>query len=158
MNKFPIFFQCENCDRWLHTDCDNLETEDDMERACDFGYFCPPCRKKTARPGPLPPDTAPLSPQALSPNYASYTKLNFGQLALEMPKISADVSRGPSRQHLVDGFCVSERARNFIQEQSLKYNEIKKPKKRGRGARGSTGVPSLSRLTSIGEEDGDDKG
>ena len=128
-----------------------------MERACDFGYFCPPCRKSSARSGPLPPDASPLSPQSLSPNYTQYSKLHVGQHALEMPKIALD-ARVPARQHLVDGYCVSERARNFIQEQAAKYSELKKPKKRGRGARGGAMVPGLSRLTSIGEEDADDKG
>ena len=43
---------CLHCDRWLHANCDGILTEDDAERAADFGYNCWFCRPITGHPGP----------------------------------------------------------------------------------------------------------
>ncbi|XP_064643993.1 histone-lysine N-methyltransferase 2C-like isoform X4 [Lineus longissimus] len=54
-----LIIQCTQCDRWLHAMCDGLKSEDDAERASDFGYQCMFCRVHTGVPGPLPPPPTP---------------------------------------------------------------------------------------------------
>ena len=44
--------QCIHCDRWLHAICDGLRTEDEAERASEYGYHCLYCRPKTGHLGP----------------------------------------------------------------------------------------------------------
>ena len=145
--------QCESCTRWLHTFCDNLHSEDDAERAADYGYHCLYCRPVTGKAGPLPPEHgSELEP--LSPNSSMHI-LACGQMALEIPKMP-DVPRVPVRQFMVDGVCVSDRARALIQDQQAKFTEVKKRKKRG-GARGG-GLVGVQRLMSTEDDFMEDKG
>ncbi|XP_054161923.1 histone-lysine N-methyltransferase 2C-like [Oppia nitens] len=41
-----LIIQCIQCNRWLHSKCDGMTTEDDCESAADFGYHCLLCRPK----------------------------------------------------------------------------------------------------------------
>lgn len=36
--------------RWLHAKCDGMNTEDDCEKAADFGYHCINCRPEDEPP------------------------------------------------------------------------------------------------------------
>ena len=58
--------ECQNCQRWLHTHCDHLYTDDDAERASAHDYHCMFCRPLTGKLGPLPPPRTP-SPEPASP-------------------------------------------------------------------------------------------
>uniref|UniRef100_A0A2C9KCS1 Uncharacterized protein n=1 Tax=Biomphalaria glabrata TaxID=6526 RepID=A0A2C9KCS1_BIOGL len=57
-----LIIQCQQCDRWLHCECDGLHGEDEAELAADYGYNCTFCRPKTGKEGPLPPPPPPPSP------------------------------------------------------------------------------------------------
>lgn len=47
-----LIIQCVQCERWLHAPCDGIRSEDDAERAADYGYHCLFCRPKTGQYGP----------------------------------------------------------------------------------------------------------
>ncbi|XP_014677931.1 PREDICTED: histone-lysine N-methyltransferase 2C-like, partial [Priapulus caudatus] len=57
-----LVIQCTNCDRWLHTSCDGMHNEDDVERAADWGYHCLVCRQSTHRSKYPPPPPKPPKP------------------------------------------------------------------------------------------------
>ncbi|XP_059154742.1 histone-lysine N-methyltransferase 2C-like isoform X4 [Physella acuta] len=73
-----LIIQCQQCDRWLHCECDGLSGEEDAEIAADYGYHCYFCRPKTGKDGPLPPPPPPPSPpkeeRAPTPPALSYTQ------------------------------------------------------------------------------------
>ncbi|EDO37588.1 predicted protein, partial [Nematostella vectensis] len=46
-NLNDLMIQCLHCDRWLHGSCDGLMTEEEVDRAADYGYQCLYCRPKT---------------------------------------------------------------------------------------------------------------
>ncbi|XP_031573347.1 uncharacterized protein LOC116307296 isoform X3 [Actinia tenebrosa] len=48
-NENDLMIQCLNCDRWLHGSCDKLLTEDEVDKAAEYGYHCLFCRPKTKR-------------------------------------------------------------------------------------------------------------
>ncbi|GAU93598.1 hypothetical protein RvY_05517 [Ramazzottius varieornatus] len=45
----PII-QCLQCERWLHSACDSIMDEDDLESAVSAGYVCPFCRPENHPP------------------------------------------------------------------------------------------------------------
>ncbi|GFS15633.1 histone-lysine N-methyltransferase 2C, partial [Elysia marginata] len=57
-----LIIQCQQCERWLHCECDGLNGEDEAEMAADYGYHCLFCRPLTGKEGPLPPPPPPPTP------------------------------------------------------------------------------------------------
>ena len=47
-----LIILCLHCERWLHANCDGILTEEEAERASDFGYHCCFCRPITGHAGP----------------------------------------------------------------------------------------------------------
>ncbi|XP_044280541.1 histone-lysine N-methyltransferase 2C isoform X5 [Varanus komodoensis] len=39
-----LILQCRQCDRWMHTVCQNLNTEEEVESTADCGFDCTMCR------------------------------------------------------------------------------------------------------------------
>ncbi|CAK8671690.1 unnamed protein product [Clavelina lepadiformis] len=55
-----IIMQCSNCERWLHSSCEYLYNESDIEKVLEKGYTCLFCRPKGSTPPHLdlnPPQT-----------------------------------------------------------------------------------------------------
>lgn len=45
-----LIIQCTHCDRWLHCNCDSIQSEDDAEKCAEDGYTCLLCRPKDVQP------------------------------------------------------------------------------------------------------------
>ena len=76
---------CMTCNRWLHSRCDAMETDDDCELAADFGYTCLLCRPKGESPPHIILKKAMMAKQEerlLALNGQSLTPLNPAHLSL----------------------------------------------------------------------------
>ena len=142
-------------------------SEDDAERASDYGYHCFFCRPVTGQQGPLPPE-APPSPEPVSPiPQLPLPQANVTQAMEIVPPGKAEIPppmiRAPPRQHLVDGICLSDRGRSILAQEAQKYEYKKQRGRRGMRGAGLTrggGLLPISRLVSTdskaSEEDFDD--
>uniref|UniRef100_T1IZ38 Histone-lysine N-methyltransferase 2C n=1 Tax=Strigamia maritima TaxID=126957 RepID=T1IZ38_STRMM len=105
-----LIIQCIQCDRWLHTLCDQIRTEEEAEKAADCGYHCIMCRPKDQLPPHLVPQAAPQKP--------IFTEI----VPVHKPPNEAHLKT--SAQFFVDGVCLSE-----IGMHQIKSLIIEQPKK-----------------------------
>ncbi|XP_052804919.1 histone-lysine N-methyltransferase 2D-like isoform X3 [Mya arenaria] len=99
-----LIIQCVQCYRWLHASCDGVMSEDDAERAAEFGYHCCFCRPRTGQLGPLPPEVpAPVSARA-----EISLPFNFLPPPIREPE--------PTKFYLIDGVLVSQQAKRQIEK------------------------------------------
>ncbi|XP_070974437.1 histone-lysine N-methyltransferase 2C-like [Oncorhynchus clarkii lewisi] len=48
-----IVVQCRQCDRWIHSSCQGLHSEEDVEKAADSSFDCTMCRVHKASKAPV---------------------------------------------------------------------------------------------------------
>ncbi|XP_078661528.1 histone-lysine N-methyltransferase 2C-like [Branchiostoma floridae x Branchiostoma belcheri] len=107
-----LIIQCSQCERWLHSECDGMQSEDEAERAADAGYHCVMCRPRTQpSPAHLPP-TSVHSGTADSKGPASHP---FTRLAITEP----EAKPRPPQEFSVEGVLLTETGLRQIESLSI---------------------------------------
>ncbi|XP_035658286.1 histone-lysine N-methyltransferase 2C-like [Branchiostoma floridae] len=107
-----LIIQCSQCERWLHSECDGMHSEDEAERAADAGYHCVMCRPRT-QPSPAhPPPTSVHSGAADSKGPAAHP---FTRLAITEPESKPR----PPQEFSVEGVLLTETGLRQIESLSI---------------------------------------
>ncbi|KAK3105764.1 hypothetical protein FSP39_005042 [Pinctada imbricata] len=120
-----MIIQCVQCDRWLHAPCDGLRSEDDMEKAADYGYQCCFCRPVTGKDGPLPPPPPPTPPPIEEEKPPTPPP----------PQPIFNTEPLPQKKYLMDGIYLSESGIQHMKDITM---EVPKVKRKKWGKRGSS--------------------
>uniref|UniRef100_A0A8C6Y6L9 Histone-lysine N-methyltransferase 2C n=1 Tax=Naja naja TaxID=35670 RepID=A0A8C6Y6L9_NAJNA len=93
-----LIMQCRQCDRWMHTVCQNLNTEEEVENTADNGFDCTMCR-------PYIPSTNVPSFEFCEPSIATQIPLKAKEL-------------DPPKTYTQDGVCLTETGMSQLQSLS----------------------------------------
>ncbi|XP_066300292.1 histone-lysine N-methyltransferase 2C-like isoform X1 [Branchiostoma lanceolatum] len=106
-----LIIQCSQCERWLHSECDGMHSEDEAEKAADGGYHCVMCRPRT-QPSPAhPPPTSVHSGTADSKGPAAHPF----RLAITEP----EAKPRPPQEFSVEGVLLTETGLRQIESLSI---------------------------------------
>ncbi|XP_015228003.1 PREDICTED: histone-lysine N-methyltransferase 2C isoform X11 [Cyprinodon variegatus] len=111
-----IIVQCRQCDRWFHASCQNLHSEDDVEKAAESSFDCTMCR--TFKTSKVFTKTREITEPLLVTQTFSKAR-EFG-----MFKAFADLSR----TYTQDGVCLTESGLCQLQSLSAAASRRRKPK------------------------------
>ncbi|XP_037837713.1 histone-lysine N-methyltransferase 2C isoform X3 [Kryptolebias marmoratus] len=104
-----IIVQCRQCDRWFHASCQNLHSEEDVEKAAENSFDCTMCRTfKTTKVITKVRDTA-------EPLFMSQPISRAKEIDL-------------SRTYTQDGVCLTESGLCQLQSLSAAASRRRKPK------------------------------
>ncbi|KFB47867.1 hypothetical protein ZHAS_00015920 [Anopheles sinensis] len=116
-----LIIQCHQCERWLHSACDQIKNEAEAERCAEEGYNCLLCRPGDQPPPHLVPKRrfpsvtiAPIPPVP-TPKSASKLEERIVPLALE-------------GNHYLDGVCLSEHGLHQIKALQAEFGKRGKRK------------------------------
>uniref|UniRef100_A0A670ZGI7 Histone-lysine N-methyltransferase 2C n=1 Tax=Pseudonaja textilis TaxID=8673 RepID=A0A670ZGI7_PSETE len=93
-----LIMQCRQCDRWMHTVCQNLNTEEEVENTADNGFDCTMCR-----------------PYILSANVPSF-EFCEPSIAAQIPLKAKELD--PPKTYTQDGVCLTETGMSQLQSLS----------------------------------------
>ncbi|KAM6453008.1 histone-lysine N-methyltransferase 2C isoform 8-T8 [Liasis olivaceus] len=93
-----LILQCRQCDRWMHTVCQNLNTEEEVESTADNGFDCTMCR--------------PYIPSANVPSS------EFCESSIAAQIISKAKELDPPKTYTQDGVCLTETGMSQLQSLS----------------------------------------
>ncbi|XP_035994099.1 histone-lysine N-methyltransferase 2C isoform X7 [Fundulus heteroclitus] len=111
-----IIVQCRQCDRWFHASCQNLHSEDDVEKAAESSFDCTMCR--TFKTSKVITKTREITEPLLVTQTFSKAK-EFGTF-----KAITDLSR----TYTQDGVCLTESGLCQLQSLSAAASRRRKPK------------------------------
>nr|XP_015812352.2 histone-lysine N-methyltransferase 2C isoform X2 [Nothobranchius furzeri] len=104
-----IIVQCRQCDRWFHASCQNLHSEEDVEKAAESNFDCTMCRNfKTTK--------------VLTKIRDTTEPLIVSQAASRAKEIDL------SRTYTQDGVCLTESGLCQLQSLSAAASRRRKPK------------------------------
>ncbi|ETE66201.1 Histone-lysine N-methyltransferase MLL3, partial [Ophiophagus hannah] len=93
-----LIMQCRQCDRWMHTVCQNLNTEEEVENTADNGFDCSMCR--------------PYIPSANVPSFEFCEPSIAAQIPLKAKELD------PPKTYTQDGVCLTETGMSQLQSLS----------------------------------------
>ncbi|XP_058039692.1 histone-lysine N-methyltransferase 2C isoform X1 [Ahaetulla prasina] len=93
-----LILQCRQCDRWMHTVCQNLNTEEEVENTADNGFDCTMCR--------------PYMPSANVPSF----EFCESSIATQIPLKAKELD--PPKTYTQDGVCLTETGMSQLQSLS----------------------------------------
>ncbi|XP_070623547.1 histone-lysine N-methyltransferase 2C isoform X14 [Erythrolamprus reginae] len=93
-----LIVQCRQCDRWMHTVCQNLNTEEEVENTADNGFDCTMCR--------------PYMPSANVPSFEFCESSIAAQIPLKAKELD------PPKTYTQDGVCLTETGMSQLQSLS----------------------------------------
>ncbi|KAH0627606.1 hypothetical protein JD844_003551, partial [Phrynosoma platyrhinos] len=103
-----LILQCRQCDRWMHTVCQNLNTEEEVESTADSGFDCTMCR-----------------PYILPANVPS-TECCESSAAAQI--ITKAKEHDPPKTYTQDGVCLTETGMSQLQSLSAVVPRRKRTK------------------------------
>ncbi|XP_062982276.1 histone-lysine N-methyltransferase 2C isoform X3 [Elgaria multicarinata webbii] len=103
-----LILQCRQCDRWMHTVCQNLNTEEEVESTADCGFDCTMCRPY------MPPANVPSSECCES------------SIATQI--ITKAKELDPPKTYTQDGVCLTETGMSQLQSLSAVVPRRKRTK------------------------------
>ncbi|XP_063159425.1 histone-lysine N-methyltransferase 2C isoform X3 [Candoia aspera] len=103
-----LILQCRQCDRWMHTVCQNLNTEEEVESTADSGFDCTMCK--------------PYIPSANVPSS------EFCESSIAAQIISKAKELDPPKTYTQDGVCLTETGMSQLQSLSAVVPRRKRAK------------------------------
>ncbi|XP_066483648.1 histone-lysine N-methyltransferase 2C isoform X3 [Tiliqua scincoides] len=103
-----LILQCRQCDRWMHTSCQNLNTEGEVESVADSGFDCTMCRPY------IPPTNVPSS-ECCESSVAA-------QIITKAKELD------PPKTYTQDGVCLTETGMSQLQSLSAVIPRRKRTK------------------------------
>ncbi|XP_060638587.2 histone-lysine N-methyltransferase 2C isoform X4 [Anolis sagrei] len=103
-----LIIQCRQCDRWMHTVCQNLNTEEEVESTADNGFDCTMCR-----------------PYVLPANVPSTECCESSAAAQILTKAK---ELDPPKTYTQDGVCLTETGMSQLQSLSAVVQRRKRTK------------------------------
>uniref|UniRef100_A0ABM5GMV7 [histone H3]-lysine(4) N-methyltransferase n=1 Tax=Pogona vitticeps TaxID=103695 RepID=A0ABM5GMV7_9SAUR len=103
-----LILQCRQCDRWMHTACQNLNTEEEVESTADSGFDCTMCR-----------------PYVLPANVPSS---ECCESSVAAPIITKIKELDPPKTYTQDGVCLTETGMSQLQSLSAVVPRRKRTK------------------------------
>ncbi|XP_043922826.1 histone-lysine N-methyltransferase 2C [Protopterus annectens] len=103
-----LIVQCRQCDRWIHSRCQDLNTEEELENAAEGGLDCTFCRPY-------------LTPTHVTPSDDCEVSV--------VPQVVAKAKDpDPPRMYTQDGVCLTELGMNHLQRITVTIPRKKRPK------------------------------
>ncbi|XP_053116149.1 histone-lysine N-methyltransferase 2C isoform X3 [Hemicordylus capensis] len=103
-----LILQCRQCDRWMHTVCQNLNTEEEVESTADSGFDCTMCRPY------MPPANVPSS--------------DCSDSSIAAQIITKAKELDPPKTYTQDGVCLTEMGMSQLQSLSAVVPRRKRTK------------------------------
>ncbi|XP_061443616.1 histone-lysine N-methyltransferase 2C isoform X3 [Rhineura floridana] len=109
-----IILQCRQCERWMHTICQNLNTEEEVESTADSGFDCTMCWPY------IPPANVPSS-ECCEPSIAA-------QIIAKAKELVHTNFIDPPKTYTQDGVCLTETGMSQLQSLSAVVPRRKRTK------------------------------
>ncbi|XP_036376198.1 histone-lysine N-methyltransferase 2C [Megalops cyprinoides] len=114
-----LVLQCQQCDRWVHASCQNLNTDEEVETAADSGFDCSMCRAHMA------PSQAAAAAAATAPATATVTESNDSPVTSQ---IVTKKEQDQQKTYTQDGVCLTESGLSQLQSLAAAASRRKRPK------------------------------
>nr|XP_034985261.1 histone-lysine N-methyltransferase 2C isoform X15 [Zootoca vivipara] len=109
-----LILQCRQCDRWMHTICQNLNTDEEVESTADSGFDCTMCQPY------IPPANVPSS-ECCEPSVAT-------QIITKAKEFVHANFIDPPKTYTQDGVCLTETGMSQLQSLSAVVPRRKRTK------------------------------